>query len=156
MTEELKPWPVDFDVIEVGRYFSADEITDIFGRTPSEPEYRLCLLNLKGSIEKKLAQRPVPLYVTAKIEGDGVRVLEHWENVHYSTKGFKRQLRGLGAYLQRLTRTDTSGFDDEQRAVYERNVNYCATVYLGAKKGKREARLSAPKADVPKALPDAG
>ena len=155
MSIEAKPWPIDFDTVDVGRYFAPEELAEIFGMNAGDDRYRLAQLNLKNSIELKLGQRPVPLYVTVVIQGDGLRVLNHWEATQYSARAFSRHFRGLGSYLRRLGRIDTAEFDDQQKTVYEGHLNRCAQTYLGAKRGRRESMISAPAADTPKALPGA-
>jgi hypothetical protein len=151
-THEARPWPVDFDEVEIGRFFSPEELAQIFGVEAESPRFRLLKLALRSSIEKKLKQRDIPLYVRVKDEGDGLRVLDHWANLHHSTKSFRQRYRGMGRDVGYISRIDTSEFDEKQLVIYERNLNECATIYLGAKRAKREALLSNRNAETPKVL----
>lgn len=152
MIEEAKVWPVDFEQVGPGSYFSPEQVGEIFGTTPGDDRHRLACLGLKGTIETKLASRKV--YVTCVVQGDGVRVLSHWEATNYTAHQFAKRYRGMASDVRRIVRIDTSEFSTDQLKMHERHVHTCATTYLAAKKGKREALLSLKAPATPKALPE--
>lgn len=149
---EARRYPVDFDGVEVGRFFMPEEIAEMFGTEPGTEDHRFKCMQFGRDIERRLARRAVPLYVTCRTMGDGVKVLTQEEASNYNTRKANLALRSMGVAVCRLGKVDTSGFSDRQRQIHENNLARSAQMYLSARRGRREALSGGSGPAVPKAI----
>lgn len=116
-------WPIDFERLRKGDVISESQITEAFGKRPSDKEYPFVMLRMREQIERTLEELGCP--VTVKQEGTSLRILTDEEAVAYNDERFGAHARGLKRSYARQLTVDTNQLLPEtvQRHTHQLAVN---------------------------------
>lgn len=113
MTQEVEPFPVDYDTLAKGDLIAAERCEQILNLTRLDERYQLKLLRLKETICDAMEKRGVP--ITIRIEKAGLAVLTDAQAAEYNPQQFELGIRKAATAHRRTLLVDNNNLTIEEQ-----------------------------------------
>jgi len=141
---------MDYSTLVPGDIIPQEQCEVIFGFTMKSDlaKYSLCLLNLKGQVEKEL--RKVGRIYTVTTQKGRINVLTHQQASQYNRRMFVAKKKSMRKANHRLAFVDISVLSHEERKEHEKQLIRQGREIMALNQVREDFRVSSHRSDLPK------
>lgn len=125
--------PLDFDLLEKGSWIETPELESATLTKCGEGAWGLKLVGLCQRIEQETG-------ILCRVDHDRIRLMDDLEASEHAYRRKLHHYRGVGRQSRRLLKVDTSGFDDEQKAIHAFRVRAALAVTSASRAALRKEK----------------